>query len=410
MRILILSQWFDPEPTVKGLVFAKELVNLGHEVEVLTGFPNYPGGKLYPGYRIKFFQRELIDGISVIRVPLYPSHDNSSIKRILNYVSFALSAALLGPLFVKQADIMYVYHAPATIALPAFVLKYMRGFPFVYDINDLWPDTLSATKMIKNKTILNVIGLWCHLTYKMASHVVVVTPGFKRKLLERGVREDKVSIIYNWCNENKITIMDRNEAAKFEPEMAGHFNIVFTGNIGKAQALDAVLGAAALIAQRLPLVQFVFIGGGVDVVRLKQVKEDMQLTNVLFLPFRPMSKISSALCIADVLLAHLDDDPLFEITLPSKNQTYLSVGRPILMAVRGDASQLVERSGGGLVCTPGDPESIAEAVVKLATMTQEERDNIGKAGANFYSKELSLAVGTRHFETIFKLIKQSQLN
>ena len=151
MRILFIIQWFQPEPTLKGLPFAQELVKLGHEVEVLTGFPNYPSGKLYPGYRIRFLQKEIIEGIPIIRVPLYPSHDTSGFRRILNYMSYAFSAALIGPWVVKKFDIAYVYHPPATVGLPAIALRFLRGLRFVYDIQDFWPDCLQATGMFKNK-------------------------------------------------------------------------------------------------------------------------------------------------------------------------------------------------------------------------------------------------------------------
>lgn len=407
MRVLMLTQWFDPEPTFKGLAFARELVKQGHEVEVLTGFPNYPGGKLYPGYRVRLLQRETYDGISVIRVPLYPSHDNSSIKRILNYVSFALSAALLGPLVVKQADVMYVYHPPATVALPSMMLKLLRGIPFIYDIQDLWPDTLAASGMLKNGLILKCVGLWCRLSYKIANHIVVLSPGFKKKLKNRGVPVEKVTVIYNWCDENKIIPMGRREAEKLELEMRDRFNVVFAGNIGKAQALDAVLDASKRVAEKLPKVQFVFIGGGIEVDLLKGRVNRESLNNVIFLPRRPVAEIGSALCMADVLLVHLQDDSLFEITIPSKIQSYLAVGRPILVAVRGDAAQLVEKADAGIACIPEDAESIASAVEKLVNLSQEEREEMGKRGARFYQQELSIAVGTRHFERIFKHVNNA---
>jgi len=403
MRILILSQWFDPEPTFKGLAFARELVKQGHSVEVLTGFPNYPGGKLYPGYRIKLLQRETVDGISVIRVPLYPSHDSSSIKRILNYVSFSLSAALLGPFLVKSADVVYVYHPPATVALPAMMLKLLRGMPFVYDIQDLWPDTLAASGMLNNRAALKCVELWCRLTYTLANHIVVLSPGFKGKLHDRGVPEHKVSVIYNWCDETQISCMERTDAAIREPQLKDRFNVVFAGTMGKAQALDAVLDAAQLLADRLPQVQFVFIGGGIDVERLT-TKARNQRNNVVFLPRRPMSEIGSVLSMADALLVHLRDDPLFEITLPSKTQAYLAVGRPILMAVRGDAAQLVEKAEAGIACIPENAESIAAGIEILVAMSPQERKDMGSRGATFYQQALSLAVGTQNFERIFRQV------
>lgn len=402
MKILLLTQWFDPEPTFKGLAFARELVRRGHEVEVLTGFPNYPGGRVYDGYRVKWLQRETIDGISIIRVPLFPSHNNSALQRIANYLSFALSAAVMGPLLVKPADVVYVYHPPATVALPAFSLKLLRRIPFVYDIQDLWPDTLAATGMLNNRMLLKCVGLWCRLTYRLADHLVVLSPGFKKKLQERGVSGEKVTVVYNWCDETQIVAMDRSEAARREPEMTGRFNIVFAGTMGRAQALDAVLDAASMLIQRIPRIQFVFIGGGIEVERLQRMKTARNLDNVRFLPRRPVSEIGSVLSMADVLLVHLKDDPLFEITVPSKTQAYLAAGRPVLMAVRGDAAGLVEKAGAGAACTPEDPKSIAAAAEYLYSLPEAERDRMGKSGANYYRNELSLAVGAMQFETIFR--------
>ena len=211
----------------------------------------------------------------------------------------------------------------------------------MYDINDLWPDTLAASGMLNNSKILKCVDWWCRRTYKQASHIVAVCPGFKKILHDRGVHPDKVTLIYNWCDDAQIVSMERCEAAQSEPEMAGRFNVVFAGTMGRAQALDAVLDAAELLVERLPRVQFVFIGGGIDVERLEQVKVEKKLDNVIFMPRRPVSEIGTALSMADLLLVHLRDDPLFEITLPSKTQAYLAAGRPILMAVRGDAADLV---------------------------------------------------------------------
>ena len=191
MRILIVSQWFTPEPNLKSLGFARALANRGHDVQVVTGYPNYPGGKVYPGYKVRFLQREIMDGIPVIRVPLYPSHNNSVLQRLWNYASFALSASILGLLFAKKADVIYAYHPPATIALPALLIGTLRRIPVVYDIQDLWPDTLRATNMIRNSWVLNLVGKWCQMTYRHARKVVVLSPGFKEMLVQRGVPRRK---------------------------------------------------------------------------------------------------------------------------------------------------------------------------------------------------------------------------
>jgi colanic acid biosynthesis glycosyl transferase WcaI len=160
-RILLITQWFDPEPTFKGLAFARELVRRGYDVEVLTGFPNYPGGKVYPGYRIRLLQRQHIEGVEVTRVALYPSHDHSGVRRALNYLSSAFSAVRYAVLLARRPDVVYVYHPPLTVSIVAVLMRLLRRVPVVLDIQDLWPDTLRATGMISNKRLFRLVGRVC---------------------------------------------------------------------------------------------------------------------------------------------------------------------------------------------------------------------------------------------------------
>lgn len=234
MRILFIIQGWQPESVLKGLPFAKELQKLGHEVEALTGFPHYPQGKIYPGYRVCLLQREEMDGVSVVRVPLYPSHDRSSVRRIATYTSYALSAALMGPWVTKRADVAYVYHPPATVGFPACVLRMLRGIPFVYDIQDLWPDTLVATGMFNSRFGLRLVDKYCKLVYRLASRIVVLSPGFKAKICERGVPADKIDVIYNWSDDTVVYPVKRNAKLAKQLGLSGRFNIMFAGNMGSA--------------------------------------------------------------------------------------------------------------------------------------------------------------------------------
>ena len=406
MKILFLTQWFEPEATLKGLKFAKELVSRGHEVHVLTGFPNYPGGKVYPGYKIRLWDYEVMDGIPVHRVALYPSHDKSAIGRVFNYVSFSLSAAFLGPFLVPKVDVVYVYHPPATVGLPAMVLKFLRRVPFVYDIQDFWPDTLAVTGMFNSQLGLKIIGKWCDLIYRSASKIVVLSPGFKEKLVGLRVPRDKVEVIYNWTNEETVVSADRDAALARELGMTDRFNVVFAGNMGLGQALDAVLDAAEMLKETEPKIQFVFLGGGVDEPRLRTRALEMKLDNVRFLPRRPLSKMPELLALADVLLVHLKDEPLFSITIPSKTQAYLYAGKPILMAVRGDAARLVEDAGAGIACEPEDSDEIAETIHKMFRMQPEQLAQMGQNGKLYYEVDLSFQVGAGRFENAFRGLTQ----
>jgi lipopolysaccharide/colanic/teichoic acid biosynthesis glycosyltransferase len=404
MRILILSQWFDPEPTLRDLSFARKLASHDHIVEVLTGFPNYPGGKLYPGYRVRPWKIEWMDGIRVCRAALYPSHSRSAVGRILNYLSFAVASSILGPLLVHRPDVIYVYHPPGTIALPALMLRRWFSAPIVYDVQDLWPDTIASTGMLSNRLGIRLLDRLCRWVYRHADRLVVLSPGFRKMLIERGVSAAKIDVIYNWCNESamKESSMEARPTPPVPMGAIGDFVVLFAGTLGLAQALDAVLDAASLCRSRVPGARFVFVGSGVDSDRLERKACQMQLDNVHFLPRQPMAAMGSILTAADVLLVHLKDDALFRVTIPSKTQAYLAAGRPILMAVAGDAAELLERSGAGLVCEPENPASIAEGVRLLFEAGQSRLRAMGQAGRDFYERELTLETAVDKFDLIFR--------
>jgi len=392
VRVLLITQWFEPEPMLKGLLLARELKAMGHEVEVLTGFPNYPGGVLYPGYRLRLLRTDIIEGIRVTRVPLYPSHSRSAIGRIFNYVSFAAAAAVYGAFQRRKFDVAYVYHPPLTVGMSAAVIGLVHRMPFLYDIQDLWPDTLESTGMISNRHALAIVATACRLVYRRAAMIVAQSPGIETRLLDRGVPREKLHMIYNWCDE--AALAPSAARAVVPAGMAGRFNIVFAGNMGPAQALDTVLLAARDAHAADPRIQFVFVGDGVQVSQLQALSDSLQLGKaVMFLPRMPITEIGAILQAADVLLVHLRDDQLFSITVPSKTQAYLFSGKPILMAVHGDAANLVRQADAGVCAEPENAESIAQAAVRLASMEPEALSDMGRRGQAFYEKNLSIKVG-----------------
>ncbi len=398
-RVLLLTQWFDPEPTFKGQVFARELVRQGFEVEVITGFPNYPGGKIYPGYKLKLLQREQIDGVQVTRVPLYPSHDQGAIGRVFNYLSFAVTSLFYGLFCAKRPDVIFAYHPPLTVGIAAVLIRLFRRVPVVYDIQDMWPDTLRATGMFSNEKALKVVSRVCDWVYRRVDKLVVLSPGFKRLLVERGVPAEKIEIIYNWCAEDSLAAPQGRLPAVFsDPDK---FRILFAGNMGKAQALDSVLEAAKLLQVAAPNLVFVFLGGGVEVKHLQQLAIEKILSNVVFLPPIPMTQVGNYLAAADALLVHLKKDPLFTITIPSKTQAYMAVGKPILMAVDGDAADLVRESRCGQVAESENPEAIVVAALSLMNTSAGERSAMAENSRRFYKEKLSLRVGAGRFGEIF---------
>lgn len=407
-RLLMVTQWFDPEPIPKGLAFAKALQLHGFEVQVVTGFPNYPGGKVYPGYKIKLWQRETIEGMSIMRLPLFPSHDSSAISRAANYVSFFLSTLIYLVFFAKKADIAYVYHPPLTVGLAAAIARLIRRTPTVIDIQDLWPDTLRATGMIGKQRLLSMIESACNWLYRHVDHIVVLSPGFKRILVSRNVAESKITRIYNWAEEADV---EAHNAGGVPDSMVknGKFRVLFAGNMGKAQGLDAVLDAAKIVARECPQVELMFMGGGVELEHLKSRVVVEQIDNVTFLPKVSMKEANRFLAAADALLVHLKLDPLFEITIPSKTQAYMAAGRPIIMAVTGDAAELVAQAKGGVVAVPENSESLAHAICKIAAMDKSELRKMSESNKEFYMMNLSMAKGVSMFaDTFFSTMKVRQ--
>lgn len=405
MRILFVAHYFQPEPGFFfGLPFASELVRRGHSVEVITGFPNYPGGRIFPGYRGRLFMREEMDGVSITRMPLYASHDRSALRRTASYLSLATSQTLLAPLVARPADVAYVCQGPATIGLPSIALKWLRRVPFVLNIQDLWPDSLSSAGMFHSERGLRMVDRFCGFVYQQAARIVVIAPGMKERLVERGVSADRVDVVYNWSSEHAVTGDTLSPQLAHELGMQGKFNILYAGNLGTAQALDAVLQAAARVRDELPDVQFVIIGDGVEAERLRQVATREQLHNVVFHPRMPAERIGEVMQLADVLLVHLKRDPLFEITIPAKTQAYLAAGKPILVGVAGDAAELVAQAGAGIACTPEDPVSIAQAAREFRAMTPSALAAMGRSAREFYGQTLSFAVAVDQYEGILSSV------
>lgn len=401
MRVLLLTPLFQPEPNhLKGLAFARELARRGHDVEVLTGFPHYPAGKVYPGYRIRPWMREILDGVPVTRVMMYPSHDRSAVRRMAGYLSFAGSAALLGPPLVARPDVIHVYQGPATLGWPAMEFRMMFGTPYVLDVQDMWPESVTETGTLPFPGVSAVLGAWSKATYRLARKIVVLSDGYKKCLAARGVPPDKIEVVYNWCDERSLP-----EETTEEPDpygLAGRFNVVYSGNFGTLQALGGVLDAALVVGEKRPDVRFVFVGDGVEESALKKKAAVRGQKNVLFIPRQAPERLGRITARADVLLVHLKDDPLTRMGIPQKTQASLAAGKPVLLAVRGSAAELAARAGGAWICRPQDPAALAEAVLGLASLSRNERETMGRRNAEFYRKELAFPIGVGRMAAVFE--------
>jgi len=398
MRILIYSQFCTPEPIFKSVPFARELTDRGHEVRIVTGFPNYPGGKIYDSYKIRIWQKEEIEGIPILRTPLFPSHDSSAVRRLINYSTFAATSSV--PLLCGwKPDVVYVYTL-VSLSLVASVARVLRGVPSVVDVQDIWPDSLFQAGMAAGwmKPALN---WFCNAAYKGATQLVTSSPGMAQLLMARNRPPRPVEVIYNWCDERQLLTSETSGESALEFQSGRWFNVVFAGNIGMVQGLQHVIEAAAKAYKINPRIRFVFMGTGVALEELKMKAAQRAPHNTLFLPSRPIREAGAILRQADALLIHLQKASLFEITIPGKTQAYLALGKPIVMAVKGDAADLVKRAGAGVVVEPESPDCLAEAVSRLAALPTDSLTAMGNNGMKFYHRELSLKIGVSKFEDLF---------
>lgn len=397
MKILFISQLYDPEYSIKGHALMKHWVDQGHEVEVITTFPNYPVGKVYDGYKVKLVDESYEDQVKITRVWSHISHSKSKLSRAWSYISFTLMA-LLFALKSKNVSVVYTYHPQSTTGLIGMLMTLFKRVPYITDVQDLWPDSLTATGLGGNKIVTSLIGGWCRLVYKCSSHVVVLSEGFKKTLIERGVNEDKIDVVYNWCPEEAL-VSSTLEQSSYSVTSNRTVKLAYAGNLGAAQDLKSVVQAMGLLSD--VDVHLSLIGGGVEREALEQEVKDLKLQNVSFLGYVPPKDLFSELVNYDALLVHLRDEPLFKITIPSKTQSYTALAKPIIMAVSGETQDIIREGGCGYYPTPSNPESIANAIRELSN----DRDDWASLGSNSrktYLSKFSLESGYRSLDSVLK--------
>lgn len=399
MRVAILTQYYPPEPIPKPHELARGLAERGHEVIVITAFPNYPAGRLYPGTRLRLWQWNSVDGVRVLRLALYPDHSRSAIRRVFNYGSFATTVALLGSVLGGQVDVIYAEHPPLTIGLAAWVLGRIRRVPFLYGVNDLWPESVEATGMLRSRRLLRWMGNLERFVYRRAAAVAVISNGIKQNLVGKGIPLEKVHVIPHWADESVYRPVPPDPEVARQLGVAGRFNVVFAGQLGLAQGLDVVLDAAEELSD-LADVQFILVGDGTDADRLRLAVGERALQNVRFLGRQPSERMPKIFAVSDVLLVHLRDEPLFRITIPSKTIAYMACARPVLMAVDGDAADLIRSTGAGVTCRSGDGKDLALAVRRLHSMPRAALDAMGRAGRNAFLGSYSRSVLLDRYEAI----------
>ncbi|WP_405434280.1 glycosyltransferase family 4 protein [Micromonospora sp. NBC_00617] len=394
-RVTLVSQWFPPEPAALAERLTMSLRHQGFAADVLTGVPNYPRGVVYDGYSARRRSVEVRDGMRVHRTPLYPSHDRSALGRALNYASWAASSSLLGARALRDADVALVYSSPVTATAAAMMAKMRWRTPYVTMVIDLWPDNVFATGFLTEgptrRVAEAVLNRFTNQTYRWADHVTVPTPGLRDIVIDRGVPAEKVSVVYIWADEKVMQPTEPEPGLRARLGLTDDdFLLMYGGNLGAAQRLDVVIEAMARLRD-MPDVHLVLVGDGVDRDLLVRQVERERLGTVHFLDPVPPERMPARMAVADLNLISLADEPLFRITLPSKTQSILACGQPMLVCAPGDVARIARDAQAGFAAPPGDAEALA-SVIRSARATPRHRLRaMGRAGRQFYLTHMSEA-------------------
>ena len=392
MRILVLTQYFWPE-TFRINDVVHGLRDLGHEITVLTGMPNYPEGRLFKGYSHWKPVRESFDGVPVLRVPLMPRGQGGGGRLALNYLTFVLSASLFGPFRLRREfDAILVYEpSPVTVMLPAILLRRLRKIPVLFWVQDLWPESLSATGMVRARWILSLVERMVRFIYRRSDRILIQAKAFQEQVLRLGGSKERIVYLPNSAEAfyRPVELDLDAEERRLMPE---GFRVVFAGNIGAAQSFGTIIESATLLRDT-PQIQWVVLGDG----RMREWAEAEVRTRGLtscvhFLGRFPPETMPRFFALADALLVTLRHDPVFALTVPSKLQSYLACGRPIIGALDGEGARVLKESGAGLTCPADDPRALADKVLSLYRMPVSERESMGKRGRTYFDAEFERGI------------------
>lgn len=396
MRILFLSDNFTPEsnaPATRLHEHAIHWVRDGHEVTVVTCAPNFPEGRVYEGYRNRWRQVEVVDGIRVIRVKTYITANEGFLRRTLDYMSFMVAGFVAG-LFERRPDVVVATSPQFFCAVGGWALSAARRRPFVFELRDLWPASITAVGAMKAGAVIRILEKIELFLYRRAKAIVSVTESFRTELVARGIPEAKIHVVLNGVELERYSPAPRDDALAREFDLHGRFVAGYIGTHGLAHALPAVLEAAERLRERMDIA-FFFAGSGAERARVERIVAERGLHNVRLVPRQPKERMPALWSLCDLAIVPLRDTPLFSSVIPSKIFESMGMGVPILISLpEGEATRLVRDCGAGVCVAPESPEAMAAAIVALADDATHHQALCGAAcrAASTYSRRAQAAM------------------
>ena len=394
MHILFLTDNFPPEgnaPASRTYEHAKEWINLGHQVTVITTAPNFPEGVIFPGYKNAWKTRENIDGIDVIRVKTYIAANVGFAKRILDYMSFMVTGSLAG-LLVKRPDLVVATSPQFFTAVAGWFVSGMKRKPFIFELRDIWPASITAVGAMQDSKLIAMLERLEMFLYKRADRIVSLTHAFKDELVTRGVDKDKIDIVLNGVDLSRYSPRPKSHELVEKYALQNKFVVGYIGTHGMAHGLDSILKCAELL-QNDERIHFLFAGGGAGLQGIKEMASEMALPNVSILGRQEKERMPDFWSLCDVSLVHLKDTKLFKSVIPSKIFESMGMGLPMIIAVpEGEATDIIASTQSGIKVEPENPKKLADAIVQLAGNPSEKKrlaENAAMAAARYERKTLA---------------------
>ena len=369
MRILFLTDNFPPEvnaPASRTFEHCREWIRAGHQVTVITGAPNFPRGKVYEGYRNKLWQSEVMDGIRVIRVWTYIAVNRGFIKRILDYVSYMVSATVASA-FVRKADLVVATSPMLFTAMAGCMVGGMRRIPFVFELRDMWPESIKAVGAMKDSLAIRFFEKIEMFLYRKASRIVSVTESFRNNLIQRGIDPSKIYVVTNGVDLSRFGPMSKDKKLVRKYGLEDKFVAGYIGTHGMAHSLETILDAADQMRKTEggDQFRFIFLGDGARKKELIERSTELELDNVIFVDSVPKEEVVRYWSLLDVSIIHLKKTPLFTTVIPSKLFECMGMGIPVLHGVAGESAGIVEREECGLVFEPENAGELCEKLMIL---------------------------------------------
>lgn len=401
MKILIISIYYWPEPVPKPHELAEGLADRGHEVTVLTGFPHYPIGRIYDGYALRPTSTEHVRGVRVVRVPVYPDHTASTVKRAAQALSFPTSALMAGMWLARGADVVYVWGNPPTSGLSGWLVSRLHRGAFVYGVHDLWPDLAVESGMLNSPFAIRALDWLERFVLRRADAVISISDGIKDAMVRRGCPNGKVEVIPHWADERLYRPMAPDMELKAFLGLAGKRVVMYAGNVGRLQNLENLVMASSVVWHDHPDLHVVIVGDGVERERLRELVQRRSIGNVSFVDRVPAEEVVRYLCLSDALYVSLLDSPLAALSVPSKLPTYLACGRPVLSSVSGETDRIVREEDVGVACCDGTVDGIAAGLLAIARTSPEALKAMGARAHRLFEKRFRMSVLLRRHEELF---------